>query len=161
MDVFWQDPDRRGVVLSESDIPASAVGSLVVSKRGKDMVEPRFGEFVEFLPLDSQDLDLWAMHVLPSVSAIDVKRSRALHKDIDCATLEPIGPQIGITEPYAFHDSVVASLPVFRDVEWRHGWFMTQPFVEFMRSAGLSGFDARLIYDSELDNKGFARSSTR
>lgn len=138
-----------------ADLPSAALGSLIVSTKARTLIEERFGSFVEFLPLICTSHELWAMHVLPSVAAIDETRSRPVFEDYDLSTFEPIGPKVGIQDPFAFFDEVVRGLPVFRDTEWRRGWFMTQPFVDFMRGSGLTGFESRLIYDSELHSLGF------
>jgi hypothetical protein len=95
------------------------------------------------------------MHVLPSVAAIDESRSRPIFQDYDLTKLIPVGPKVGVQDPYAFHESLISDLPVFRDENWRRGWFMTEPFVDAIRRYKLTGFDARLMYDSALHQRGF------
>lgn len=151
----WDDVDRGGRRRIDVDIPGGYCGSLIVSEKARGLIDDAFGEWVEFLPLECEQKPLWVMHVLPSCTAVDTARSSPIYKDYDLTTFKPLGPQIGVTQPYAFVDANVASLPVFRDENWRLGWFMTEPFVQYMRALDLTGFDARLMYDSSVHAKGF------
>jgi hypothetical protein len=141
--------------LSLTDFPSEATDCLVASTRARDAILERFESVTEFLPLVCADQELWAMHVLPCVEAIDVARSCPRLEGFDFVAMRPVGPKLGIKEPVAFRDEVIRSLPVFRDRSLKHRWFMTQIFVDHIRNKDLLGFDARVIYDSHRHKSGF------
>jgi hypothetical protein len=148
---------KRGEKLRLDDIRVGFGGALITNKRGKDVLEDEFENYLEFLPLDCPTEDLWVMHVLPEVKAIDHARSCPLYAEYDTRDLpfKPIGPRVGSQLPYAFFEEKIQHLPLFWDANVVESFFMTDRFVDFVQASGLTGFEPKLRYDSELHVKGF------
>lgn len=123
------------------DIPA-------FSKRAVRCLIPLVGDYVEFLPLESEEGEFFAVNIINVLEgAVDEDNSKIIRFDSgDVMTIEE----------FVFHENIVQGNPIFKIKELCVGntQFVTEEFVNVVKENQLEGFCFELVWDSErLPNK--------
>ena len=143
--VIWK-PTRVEIVREDlgrkfvpGDLPSSSVGDLVVSRKAKDMIGAFLEQYGELLPLVCDDREFWTLNVTCMIDALDETKS-VLHRSKQDGS-------ILIISKYAFHPEALKTATIFRLPQYARGsFYVTTPFVELIKSSGLTGLTFKQIW---------------
>jgi hypothetical protein len=138
------DRNRR---LCDITIVANHIGTPVLSARAKQAFEPRLGANVEWLPLPFDGCEYWLLNVLRTV---ELDKTRAVTRDFSDG-------QPGPVEKYAFHESDVADLWLFKAHSWPISVLCTERVRDLVEAEQLTGFWFRCAWDSTYEPFGIDR----
>src|SRR5690349_23543907 len=138
----WNPPTYEYVGRRRSrsaDFPWDGYGNLCLRQTAIDVVGHVLKPFGEFLPLALGDEErVWLFHPIGVIPALDLNES----------SLEtfPDGT-VGNIDTFHFVEDLVGSRPIFR-VPQRVRPFVTDAFVDRVRSSNLTGLRFQLLWDS-------------
>jgi hypothetical protein len=114
---------------------------MVLSRRALGVLTPHIGDLGQTLPLAFEEAEYWFFNVTNVVDALD-----EAHTDV---WRLPSG-KFGKVERYAFKPEAVRDQWIFKIPQQRGGFvFVTDRFVDLVRSSGLTGFQFKLKWSDE------------
>lgn len=122
------------------DIVRLGVGAPVFSKRAVDMLKPIMGSQVEVLPLKFKSADYFLINVTNVLDCMDYTESKFVR--------EPVL----LFQKYAFVLDKISEWTIFKTVEEvQVCTFVTDRFVGIVKGAELSGFEFKLVWESDVN----------
>ena len=132
----------RGLRRLPCDLPSSGNGDhLPMTQRARAKIGPFIEKYGEFLPLACDDGDFCTFHVTNVIDALDERASDVLRSSEE--------PNIVLLihrhafRPEKLTDDWMFKLPQSRG---RGGIYVTDPFVNLIRTSGLTGLDFRRVW---------------
>lgn len=133
--------EDEGVRLAAADVPWLGDHGLVLRREAADLVAPLVAGQAELLPLACDDAELFLLHVTECRDALDSERS-----DLVCFS----SGRIMTVREHVFDAEALDGVCCFRDSKMPRGpLYLTGLVVDALSAAGLSGFEAKLVWDSE------------
>jgi hypothetical protein len=132
---------KGGRLRRPCDFPYCAGGALAMTSTAKMIIGSVLQRYGEFLPLSCQDGSFWAFHVTHFVDALDENAS-----DVERASGHPdriIGIKRHAFRPERLTADWMFKLPQFRG---RGPTYVTDPFVNMIRTSGLTGLEFKRIW---------------
>lgn len=131
-----EEPGRRYIC---GDLPSSSLGDLVLNRRAKDAIGASLERYGEMLPLLCNDGEFWTLNVTCILDALDESKSVALKSSEE-------GRLLAISK-YVFRADALCNAFLFKIPQNRQGRpLMTTPFVELIKSSGLTGLTFKQIW---------------
>jgi hypothetical protein len=134
--------DDRGQLLSDSDFPSCSGGEmLLVRQRAVDALGDVLRMHGELLPLSCDDgVPIWILNITKFVDALDEDKS-------DLLRMPNSGEIVRIKVPY-FRRKSIGCAEIFKLRSMPRGLiYVTEPFVERVKSADLIGIDFRNVWN--------------
>ena len=133
-----QDRDRP-----LSDCPYLMPGICILNQKSIDKMWHLFSPYSEILPLASYEGTFFIVHVTNVLDCIDYQRS--IFKKFQ----NPPENRIMRFIKYAFHIDKIGSNMIFKIIDQpKSDAFVTQEFVDNVRSTDITGFEFKLVWDS-------------
>ena len=133
--------EDEGFRLAVADVPWLGDHGLVLRRQAADLIAPLVDGQAELLPLSCDHADLFFLHVTECRDALDFARSDLVRFSS--------GRVMTIREHF-FDAEALQGVCCFRDSKMPRGpIYLTGSIVDSMTSAGLAGFGARLVWESE------------
>ena len=115
----------------------------VFSRRALDYLKPLIAPHVEVLPLSFDEGEFFAINVITVLDAVDYQNS--VYKTFRD------GKRIMSFKKYAFHESIVAGVPIFKISDERVRYaFVSDEFKQIVEQNKLTGFVFRLVWESNM-----------
>ena len=136
--VMRMEPEKG---LELSDAPGFILP--VFSRRALDYLKPLIAPHVEVLPLSFDEGEFFAINVITVLDAVDYQNS--VYKTFRD------GKRIMSFKKYAFHESIVAVVPIFKISDERVRYaFVSDEFKQIVEQNKLTGFVFRLVWESNM-----------
>ncbi len=128
----------EGKSFQRVDMPHYSSDAIIATSRAREVLEPVVGNDAEFLEVTGGREIMWLVNPWRVVDALDEENS----------DLERFGNSDRIMEvtKYVFHPDVLAGVTYFRLPRLRARIFVTDPVVEAVRAAGLTGTVFRKLW---------------
>lgn len=124
--------------------------SMIVSETAMKHLVNSYGKFLECLPVYVDDDKYYAVNVTCIVDALEISKAGILPEENEINALEPCLIRA------AFKEDSIRGLPLFRlKTKNIHETYLSEDFVNEIGRSGLTGFGARLEWDSEVHKNGF------
>lgn len=142
MRLLLADDEER--TLEKSDFPWLGEHVLILSSRAVDAVGGLLRNDGELLPLACDEQELWVFNPTTVVDALDQNRSELRRFD---------SGRIMAVSNYVFRAELVGDAVAFKVPELhRVSTFVTERFVDAVKSAGLRGVDFEMLWESCSDS---------
>lgn len=115
----------------------------VFSGRAVNCLASLIQDYVEFLPLESEEGDFYAINITNVLkNAVDYDKSKIIRFS---------SGRVMTIDEYYFDETVIKNNPIFKIEELKMGsaQFVTEEFVKLVEENNLSGFCFELVWDSE------------
>jgi hypothetical protein len=134
--------DNMTKALGDRVVLGSEVDPIVLSRRALDVLLPQISYSGQVLPLAFEESDYSFFNVTNVIDALDEAGSK-IYKF-------PSSGRIGGIERYVFKPETVRDQWIFKIPQQRSGFvFVTDRFVELVKSSGLTGFEFKLVWSDE------------
>jgi hypothetical protein len=121
------------------DLPGHNVGDLVLNRKAKDKIGAFLEQYGELLPLACDDGEFWTLNVTCMIDALDESKSSVMRSKDPGRLL--------MIHKFAFRPEALESAVIFRLPQYARGSiFVATPFVELIKSSGLTGLVFKQIW---------------
>ncbi len=121
------------------DLPSSSIGDLVLNRKAKDTIGAFLEQYGELLPLACDDGEFWTLNVTCMIDALDEAKSSVMRSNDPGRLL--------MIHKYVFRPETLENAVIFRIPQYARGSiFVTTPFVELIKSSGLTGLTFKQIW---------------
>ena len=121
------------------DFPSTEVGDLALNRKARDAIGRYLEPYGELLPLLCDDGEFWTLNVTCIIDALNEKRS-VIHRSTQDGS-------ILLIRKYIFRPDPLVGAFIFRLPQYaRNCIFVTTPFVELIKSSGLTGLTFKQIW---------------
>lgn len=142
--VSYKD-EETGKKYVRADIPAETNGHMFFNRRAKEALTDFVAPYGQFLPLECKEDELYILNVFNVVDCLDMEKSDIfLRERLDLSDPRPL------IDKYVFFEDKVDKNDLFRLPYKNHtDIFFTQNFIKEVEKHDLTGFEYRLLWDSE------------
>lgn len=121
------------------DLPSSSLGDLVLNRKAKDKIGAFLEQYGELLPLACDDGEFWTLNVTCMIDALDESKSSVMRSKDPGRLL--------MIHKFTFRPEALENAVIFRLPQYARGSiFVTTPFVELIKSSGLTGLVFKQIW---------------
>lgn len=126
--------DRLGIGLN--------MDPMALSRRALDVLLPHIGPAVQLIPLTFDEGEYAMVNIVNVIDALD-----EAHSGIERF---PSSGRVSRIKRYSFHPDVVRNEWIFKIRQAQAEAFVTEQFVDLVRSSGLTGFEFRTLWSDEV-----------
>lgn len=126
--------DRLGIGLN--------MDPMALSRRALDVLLPHIGPAVQLIPLTFDEGEYAMLNIVNVIDALDEAQSEVERF--------PSSGRVSRIKRYAFHADMVRDAWIFKIRQTQSVAFVTEQFVDLVRSSGLTGFEFRTLWSDEV-----------